>query len=187
MQKWRIIPFPTQDTCCISKNQQNPKTRPLRLITPLDSPPDVGQYKGHGTPFLLHSTVKTMVWQACFFTHSCIEGIYIPLATSTTVLSGLDFCANCDFCVKSWVRGICMWRILWFWCFLMIQRRIRVLHVDQFGRSQDRSRPVFVPTQTNSNEKGIQGLQGFYFFCANCIKRDELIEPTGPNRSFHFV
>ena len=25
------------------------------------------------------------------------------------------------------------------------------------------------------------------FFCANCIKRDELIEPTGPNRSFHFV
>ena len=111
----------------------------------------------------------------------------IPLATSTTVLSGLDFCANCDFCVKSWVRGICMWRILWFWCFLMIQRRIRVLHVDQFGRSQDRSRPVFVPTQTNSNEKGIQGLQGFYFFCANCIKRDELIEPTGPNRSFHFV
>ena len=112
---------------------------------------------------------------------------HIPLATSTTVLSGLDFCANCDFCVKSWVRGICMWRILWFWCFLMIRRRIRVLHVDQFGRSQDRSRPVFVPTQTNSNEKGIQGLQGFYFFCANCIKRDELIEPTGPNRSFHFV
>ena len=111
----------------------------------------------------------------------------LPLATSTTVLSGLDFCANCDFCVKSWVRGICMWRILWFWCFLMIRRRIRVLHVDQFGRSQDRSRPVFVPTQTNSNEKGIQGLQGFYFFCANCIKRDELIEPTGPNRSFHFV
>ena len=111
----------------------------------------------------------------------------IPLATSTTVLSGLDFCANCDFCVKSWVRGICMWRILWFWCFLMIRRRIRVLHVDRFGRSQDRSRPVFVPTQTNSNEKGIQGLQGFYFFCANCIKRDELIEPTGPNRSFHFV
>ena len=100
---------------------------------------------------------------------------HIPLATSTTVLSGLDFCANCDFCVKSWVRGICMWRILWFWCFLMIRRRIRVLHVDQFGRSQDRSRPVFVPTQTNSNEKGIQGLQGFYFFCANCIKRDELI------------
>ena len=36
-------------------------------------------------------------------------------------------------------------------------------------------------------EKGIQGLQGFYFFCANCIKRDELIEPTGPNHSFHFV
>ena len=112
---------------------------------------------------------------------------HIPLATSTTVLSGLDFCANCDFCVKSWVRGICMWRILWLWCFLMIRRRIRVLHVDQFGRSQDRSRPVLVPTQTNSNEKGIQGLQGFYFFCANCIKRDELIEPTGPNRSFHFV
>ena len=26
-----------------------------------------------------------------------------------------------------------------------------------------------------------------YFFCASCIKRDELIEPTGPNRSFHFV
>ena len=47
--------------------------------------------------------------------------IYIPLATSTTVLSGLDFCAKCDFCVKGWVRGICMWRILWFWCFLMIQ------------------------------------------------------------------
>ena len=45
---------------------------------------------------------------------------YIPLATSTTVLSGLDFCAKCDFCVKGWVRGICMWRILWFWCFLMI-------------------------------------------------------------------
>ena len=44
----------------------------------------------------------------------------IPLATSTTVLSGLDFCAKCDFCVKGWVRGICMWRILWFWCFLMI-------------------------------------------------------------------
>ena len=80
-----------------------------------------------------------------------------------------------------------MWRILWFWCFLMIRRRIRVLHVDQFGRSQDQSRPVFVPTQTHSNEKGIQGLQGFYFFCANCIKRDKLIEPTGPNRSFHFV
>ena len=97
------------------------------------------------------------------------------------------FVENCDFCVKSWVRGICMWRILWFWCFSMIRRRIRVLHVDQFGRSQERSRPVFVPTQTNSNEKGIQGLQGFYFFCANCIKRDELIEPTGPNRSFHFV
>ena len=45
---------------------------------------------------------------------------HIPLATSTTVLSGLDFCAKCDFCVKGWVRGICMWRILWFWCFLMI-------------------------------------------------------------------
>ena len=113
--------------------------------------------------------------------------LHIPLATSTTVLSGLDFCANCDFCVKSWVRGICMWRILWFWCFLMIRRRIRVLHVDQFGRSQDWSRPVFVPTQTKLNEKGIQGLQGFYFFCANCIKGDELIEPTGPNRSFHLV
>ena len=28
--------------------------------------------------------------------------------------------AKCDFCVKGWVRGICMWRILWFWCFLMI-------------------------------------------------------------------
>ena len=27
-------------------------------------------------------------------------------------------------------------------------------------------------------KKGIQGLQGSYFFCANCIKRDELIEPT---------
>ena len=77
----------------------------------------------------------------------------IPLATSTMVSSGLDFCANCDFCVKSWVRGICMWRILWFWCFLMIQRRIRVLHVDQFGISQDRSRPVFVPTQTKKGYK----------------------------------
>ena len=44
-----------------------------------------------------------------------ISDSIIPLATSTTVLSGPDFCANCDFCVKSWVRGICMWRILWFW------------------------------------------------------------------------
>ena len=44
----------------------------------------------------------------------------IPLATSITVLSGLDFCAKCDFCVKGWVRGICMRRILWFRCFLMI-------------------------------------------------------------------
>ena len=48
------------------------------------------------------------------------DGGNISLATSTTVLSGLDFCAKCDFCVKGWVRGICMWRILWFWCFLMI-------------------------------------------------------------------
>ena len=28
---------------------------------------------------------------------------------------------------------------------------------------------------------------GLNFFCANCIKRDKLIEPTGPKRSFHFV
>ena len=111
--------------------------------------------------------------------------IYIPLATSTTVLSGPDFCANCDFCVKSWVRGICMWRILWFWCFLMIQRRIRVLHVDQFGRSQDRSRPVFVPSQTNSNEKGIQGLQGFYFFYANCMHKTRRTDRT--NRTEPFI
>ena len=138
----------------------------------------------------LRTYLRAAWWSHIELGEGCrLEDIYIPLATSTTVLSGLDFCANCDFCVKSWVRGICMWRILWFWCFLMIQRRIRVfkLHVDQFGRSQDRSRPLFLPTQTNSNEKGIQGLQGFYFFCANCIKRDELIEPTGPNRSFHFV
>ena len=39
--------------------------------------------------------------------HASRAVIDIPLATSTTVLSGLDFCAKCDFCVKGWVGGIC--------------------------------------------------------------------------------
>ena len=54
-------------------------------------------------------------------------------------------------------------------------------------------RSEYIPSPTN----GVPTLRGeaykykdyagVYFFCANCIRRDKLIEQTRQNRSFHFV
>ena len=61
------------------------------------------------------------------------RGTCVPAysCTSTTVLSRPDVCAKCVFCEKR-VGVVCMLRFFWFWRFLMVQRRLRVLHVVQF-------------------------------------------------------
>ena len=56
-----------------------------------------------------------------------------------------------------------------------------------FLRSEYIPSPTNVVSTLHREAYKYKDYAGLNFFCANCIKRDGLIEPTGPNRSFHFV